>query len=185
MRGSPPLVRERLSPWARELPGARITPARAGKTGRTGKRNDVIRDHPRSCGKDSLHEPRYARMPGITPARAGKTFFLSLGCSSLRDHPRSCGKDCHELRFGDVFPGITPARAGKTRCSDCYRPEYQDHPRSCGKDPPENAMFLRPHGSPPLVRERLSSFATNSLSFRITPARAGKTAGAYREHAGI
>ena len=95
-RGSPPHARGRL-PRRRSTPSsARITPACAGKTGCTGFRGLVRRDHPRMRGEDEpfavawdvdLGSPPHARgrpkpipvrirVPRITPACAGKT-----GCS--------------------------------------------------------------------------------------------------------
>ena len=70
---------------------------------------------------------------------------------------------------------ITPARAGKT-----FRNVYggyitRDHPRSCGKDFGDAAIEERGTGSPPLVRERQDAVDVCQASFRITPARAGKT----------
>ena len=80
------------------------------------------------------------------------------------------------LRFTARFGiGITPARAGKTLI-DVYRLGLErDYPRSCGKDCFPSVQFSEPVGSPPLVRERPAEYAGKDLSFRITPARAGKT----------
>ena len=51
--GSPPLVRERLVPHHNVGHVGRITPARAGKTHHYLLGQGIVRDHPRSCGKDS------------------------------------------------------------------------------------------------------------------------------------
>ena len=131
----------------------------------------------------------------ITPARAGKTTKRLWDISQSRDHPRSCGKDsmalnCPQRAAGSpplvrerpvktalrcIFLGITPARAGKT-------PEWcqlvcrgQDHPRSCGKDDNGFSSKSFSPGSPPLVRERLTTPPGTVLLTGITPARAGKT----------
>ena len=50
--GSPPLVRERRFAFTIQRPWRRITPARAGKTRLYSLHFILIRDHPRSCGKD-------------------------------------------------------------------------------------------------------------------------------------
>ena len=52
-QGSPPLVRERLSPDKDACVSIRITPARAGKTVPPFVSSVSVWDHPRSCGKDS------------------------------------------------------------------------------------------------------------------------------------
>ena len=52
-QGSPPLVRERLSPDKDACVSIRITPARAGKTVNVYAQSFGRWDHPRSCGKDS------------------------------------------------------------------------------------------------------------------------------------
>ena len=91
--GSPPLVRERLVPHHNVGHVGRITPARAGKTHHYLLGQGIVRDHPRSCGKDLLMSDNPVWMLGspplvrerlsefigpklrtrITPARAGKT----------------------------------------------------------------------------------------------------------------
>ena len=59
--GSPPLVRERLRGCENWEQSQWITPARAGKTPMTRFQNVVIRDHPRSCGKDRILIPAIER----------------------------------------------------------------------------------------------------------------------------
>ena len=102
-QGSPPLVRERLQQSLCTCYPFRITPARAGKTYRRGTTDMTIRDHPRSCGKDSRWKKGSALRTRITPARAGKTFSLSSILVTFQDHPRSCGKDlCANLLFSFI-----------------------------------------------------------------------------------
>ena len=88
----------------------------------------------------------------------------------VRERPRNW-IDCK------INAGITPARAGKTidfrgRC--CI---LEDHPRSCGKDAMAEYKKQVLTGSPPLVRERQNKMDRACCQARITPARAGKTAG--------
>ena len=52
LRGSPPLVRERLADSQKINNYTRITPARAGKTKMVFSYLSEAGDHPRSCGKD-------------------------------------------------------------------------------------------------------------------------------------
>ena len=93
VHGSPPRVREGLSP-------ATHPPRRR-------------RDHPRVCGKDSnipytrssvLGSPPRVRegrafflfvvvASGITPACAGRTVLVEKFAGCIEDHPRVCGKD--------------------------------------------------------------------------------------------
>ena len=111
--GSPPLVRERPSQFLSLFITAGITPARAGKTSSAAITSRSLRDHPRSCGKDTPRSRRNSSGPGspplvrerlafrqvapaaarITPARAGKTDKMIVSVLNIRDHPRSCGKD--------------------------------------------------------------------------------------------
>ena len=72
----------------------RITPARAGKTMLLDVVNTKIKDHPRSCGKDSRAASPPSATPGSPPLVRERLpgDFLTL-----------------------VRIGITPARAGKTR----------------------------------------------------------------------
>ena len=152
--GSPPLVRERPFTIKSKSRFIRITPARAGKTFSLYRRIRHKQDHPRSCGKDLLAYSSYSSNPGSPP---------------LVRERRPLQLDIVERL------GITPARAGKTRACRRLNPSTQDHPRSCGKDVKmldKDAVVL---GSPPLVRERLSSQFLPGIFFRITPARAGKT----------
>ena len=53
-----------------------------------------------------------------------------------------------------------------------------DHPRSCGKDFNPNSLTALTPGSPPLVRERQAVEKRYTDVTGLTPARAGKTAGA-------
>ena len=74
-----------------------------------------------------------------------------------------------------VAVGITPADAGKTVSRYIDSAVRQDHPRGCG----ENMYTTRTApgflGSPPRMRGKRFSEATESMEERITPADAGKT----------
>ena len=152
--GSPPLVRERPTHSTRRNKGARITPARAGKTTGHQSRNRPSGDHPRSCGKDKYTPNSGYREVGSPPL--------------VRE--RLGGSGNHHL-----LPGITPARAGKTQFLSTTTWSSRDHPRSCGKDSLPVTCVPRRVGSPPLVRERLGLDDPAKVKSRITPARAGKT----------
>ena len=90
-----------------------ITPARAGKTGNSFDSRDGIRDHPRSCGKDSGNVCTDAEQMGSPPLVRERQLIWLCFLLVLR---------------------ITPARAGKTGICRHRHRQYEDHPRSCGKD---------------------------------------------------
>ena len=71
--------------------------------------------------------------------------------------------------------GITPADAGKTVLG-CYT-NFQrwDHPRRCGENSFHVHLLHRPKGSPPQMRGKQLSSASEAILSGITPADAGKT----------
>ena len=77
---------------------------------------------------------------------------------------------------------ITPARAGKTKRLSKLFNRVGDHPRACGENEDSIRLELEEAGSPPRVRGKRSYCDVRSGVRRITPARAGKTAGGYRQH---
>ena len=131
--GSPPLVRERRFTETCLGKYGGITPARAGKTCRSGRFYHGLQDHPRSCGKDRYTSTQRTPSKGSPPL--------------VRER--------HNILLTNTLTtGITPARAGKT-ASTCTRlASSRDHPRSCGKDAHRYKTAAGRTGSPPLVRER-------------------------------
>ena len=133
-RGSPPLVRERLSPNCYSIRAIGITPARAGKTMASMLAISCSRDHPRSCGKDIYCQESVSRAVGspplvrerpladhidfaqigITPARAGKTCRETFGGLSFHGSPPLVRERRQVKVIVIKNHGITPARAGKT-----------------------------------------------------------------------
>ena len=153
-RGSPPRVRGKplhRRPDNRE-PG--ITPARAGKTGRSRVPDRQGADHPRACGENQHDVRQRSESEGSPPRVRGKRIF---GC--------------------DLWPisGITPARAGKTVPRGDEGVQTADHPRACGENIILPYSSGKTYGSPPRVRGKLDKYRDGSLSLGITPARAGKT----------
>ena len=65
--GSPPRVREKLSPTLAHSIKSRITPACAGKTEILTIHSTFKRDHPRVCGKNSWITLRLAVVRGSPP----------------------------------------------------------------------------------------------------------------------
>ena len=116
-------MRERRVVDAERVIAARITPARAGKTGMPPGMPLYRRDHPRSCGKDTIFNYNHGDTAGspplvrerrddskeigievrITPARAGKTIRISYMKMRAWDHPRSCGKDSNGFLYFRPF----------------------------------------------------------------------------------
>ena len=85
-------------------------------------------------------------------------------------------REKHYLSARDsVWNGITPACAGKTfqHCQQFYL--VWDHPRVCGKNLANRCRSCLKPGSPPRVREKLSTVWNTVNQTGITPACAGKT----------
>ena len=132
----------------------RITPADAGKT-MCGDCSDLaVGDHPRGCGENCAIIIVHARRTGSPPRMRGKPSVSQLFRWALR---------------------ITPADAGKTFAHFVYFFLRQDHPRGCGENEIADDIIRRCGGSPPRMRGKLQSFSTFRVSYRITPADAGKT----------
>ena len=153
--GSPPLAREGQINSAFNLAVSRITPARAGRTAVVVLFQATAQDHPRSRGKDLKKPSKASKWLGITPARAGRTWKGSGVWWRPQDHPRSRGKDGEQRRETLDALGSPPlAREGLNKILDDGL-TIEDHPRSRGKDGISASIL--------------------PMSFRITPARAGRT----------
>ncbi len=111
-------------------------------------------DHPRECGKNFVNN--------------------QCGCMPIGSPPRVREKPLSNLQFF-LGLGITPASAGKTFALTALPSCAQDHPRECGKNKYHLTYLLNSSGSPPRVREKLNSYLSITIYFRITPASAGKT----------
>ena len=132
---------------------------------------------------------------GITPACAGKTFAALSARFSASDHPRMRGEDGSRPDSSPIPRGspphargrlwrrpraaecvrITPACAGKTRRTALSISDFQDHPRMRGEDSGHRRGRLPSLGSPPHARGRPDAPDGILLTWRITPACAGKT----------
>ena len=79
----------------------------------------------------------------------------------------------HDTVFFHV--GITPAYAGKRQVQKLGNYGVRDHPRLCGEkcEMPSTAFLYL--GSPPPMRGKAGYRSRNFLTFRITPAYAGKS----------
>ena len=152
--GSPPLVRERPTAYARQTPCSGITPACAGTTFVGGRRHFFRQDHPRLCGNDAVQGDTGRVLEGSPPLVRERLLVCSF--------------------FPPPF-GITPACAGTTQVEQKRSILPWDHPRLCGNDELNQTPVDAYMGSPPLVRERLARRRTNPFHLRITPACAGTT----------
>ena len=72
-------------------------------------------------------------------------------------------------------PGITPAGAGKRLFFFWINFTERDHPRRCGEKAYQKEFYQRYMGSPPQVRGKVIDSCSISMTFRITPAGAGKS----------
>ena len=74
------------------------------------------------------------------------------------------------------FVRITPAYAGKSSSPRTCRHGCKDHPRLCGEKSTLDRIRLSKLGSPPPMRGKAGGRASLTVSSRITPAYAGKSA---------
>ena len=139
---------------------AGITPACAGKSGKTDWTTMCRRDHPRVCG-----EKFCAIRPQVVQAGSP---------------PRVRGKVNRSAKLL-AADGITPACAGKRTRHAVKRHWSRDHPRVCG----EKLFYAFYHvpcpGSPPRVRGNGLAQMPLPCLVRIAPACAGKRK-SYSKH---
>ena len=138
----------------------RITPAGAGKTAAEAPSIRCTKDHPRRCGEND-------------PAVPGEN-------AAAGSPPQVRGKQAQRLKAADMS-GITPAGAGKTLTRALRSSRLRDHPRRCGENGRRTKKKGVRRGSPPQVRGKRTSRTGCTVRYRITPAGAGKTAGAKIE----
>ena len=151
--GSPPRVRGRAVGGGLFGLVVGITPARAGKSIAAGRHVLTYQDHPRACGEESSSSVVVSSPQGSPP--------------------RVRGRVRRALNHSDQA-GITPARAGKSRHIAACSEVVTDHPRACGEEAIDLINWFIEQGSPPRVRGRACQAEMDSVSPRITPARAGK-----------
>ena len=83
----------------------------------------------------------------------------------------------------DGAGGITPAHAGKRAEASVFRGCCRDHPRPCGEKQCIVGIPWCLGGSPPPMRGKAYGILPPHLTFRITPAHAGKSNAASRSQA--
>ena len=131
----------------------------------------------------------------ITPAHAGKSTIAWSYEKRNRDHPRTRGEKYNVFIVLLISEGspphtrgkvalfviciyhyrITPAHAGKSHVVKFFQIVKKDHPRTRG----EKFLNFEPYsyylGSPPHTRGKAFTNSGTFMSFRITPAHAGKS----------
>ena len=152
-----------------------ITPAYAGKRQRTGRHRLHRRDHPRLCGEKTENRQTPAAQTGSPPPMRGKAATRQQRkVKKIGSPPPMRGKvPIHDTVFFHV--GITPAYAGKSMELSSNIMVSKDHPRLCGEKASTKAWELWGTGSPPPMRGKAGYRSRNFLTFRITPAYAGKS----------
>ena len=156
---------------------------------------------PRVRGKDQFGRP-LQRHIGITPACAGKSTGDPVRGGFARDHPRVCGEKAQEA-WRNLTPSgspprvrgkeymqskarlnsrITPACAWKSHTAFWIQLFCEDHPRVCGEKSPKRRSPWPFTGSPPRVRGKAPEVGEVAVSYRITPACAGKSVSPSTAH---
>ena len=108
--------------------------------------------------------------------------------STRRGSPPHVRGRVRHLPGGGLMLRITPACAGKRQMSTFFADMERDHPRMCGEEPGASELRHKKRGSPPHVRGRGPGGRGRPRARGITPARAGKRAGArlsrpiWRDH---
>ena len=135
----------------------------------------VVGSSPLTRGKLNRRDKPLATA-GLIPAHAGKTRrFRSRLATLPGSSPLTRGKLVHGLLNGDRGR-LIPAHAGKTsgRITVCHA--FPAHPRSRGENVLMSLGLWARSGSSPLTRGKLRSLTRSSLTGRLIPAHAGKTA---------
>ena len=105
-------------------------------------------------------------------------YFLSFGAFNLQESPLRIRGEALRLFSPHPQQRITPAHAGKSTSGFSTSSKVKDHPRACG----EKGITGRGHavamGSPPRMRGKGIKKAAEDVVPGITPAHAGKRAGA-------
>ena len=151
--GSPPRRRGKVKHVLHAVLDVGITPAWAGKSGRSCGQTSASRDHPRVGGE--------------------KVHIISLILARVGSPPRRRGKDKAEHLVQDHI-GITPAQAGKSSARFPHRTSARDHPRIGGEKCTQPRPAPTVTGSPPHRRGKDVTSAQAQSQVGITPAWAGK-----------
>ena len=152
--GSSPRVRGKREHAHQGMLGARLIPARAGKTGRRSRRTGARTAHPRACGENREVHATGGAGGGSSPRVRGKRASWIAETTGSR---------------------LIPARAGKTHGVALEDSHPTAHPRACGENSMLGDLHLGTGGSSPRVRGKPPDSVPSSCAGRLIPARAGKT----------
>ena len=152
--GSSPRVRGKRPDLVSGEVGARLIPARAGKTRSGVAVRSSSSAHPRACGENWSTASRRSTASGSSPRVRGKRLQAAPHRSDA---------------------GLIPARAGKTSISATGHPCLWAHPRACGENLWGSEVVVSPGGSSPRVRGKPVGERGRCFAGGLIPARAGKT----------
>ena len=198
--GSPPRRRGKALHRVKNDLRYGITPAWAGKSTVVLPTPGYLWDHPRVGGEKLVFHVGQRGQRGSPPRGRGKVFdpyFLEYGS---KDHPRVGGEKLLQFALPLLLTGspprgrgkgrppctvqtiqrITPAWAGKRRNRGCCAAGKGDHPRVGGEKRCSGNTRIRPRGSPPRGRGKVSCLFPPWPLNGITPAWAGKSWAATR-----
>ncbi len=162
-REQPPLARGRLVQGLGEDLGSGTTPAGAGTTPRSGRREGRRRNNPRWRGDDPVEGEGSTRPREQPPLARG----------------RPVGRQRHP-----VVRGTTPAGAGTTGTTARSGAARTNNPRWRGDDSPLLIPNSRRREQPPLARGRHYPSVSDTSRLRTTPAGAGTTKRAGTDRVG-
>ena len=152
--GSSPRVRGKRPDLVSGEVGARLIPARAGKTRSGVAVRSSSSAHPRACGENWSTASRRSTASGSSPRVRGKRLQAAPHRSDA---------------------GLIPARAGKTCGGARSLFRRGAHPRACGENLWGSEVVVSPGGSSPRVRGKRPVLAPWVGPVWLIPARAGKT----------
>ena len=184
----PRLCGEKVDAWFEGTLDKGSPPPMRGKDHRTDVQGVRRWDHPRLCGEKDLCRVLCPRHTGITPAYAGKRLSYDFSYTANEDHPRLCGEKYFRRDAANMDIGSPPPMRGKVDSGKQQGRRQWDHPRLCGEKRKEEYEYIVVSGSPPPMRGKGFYKKNSESEHRITPAYAGKSAGAmiqrakYRDH---
>ena len=151
--GSPPRVRGEAVFKPGHVPGARITPACAGRSRKRAARGLAGPDHPRVRGEKFMVAKKRDFVNGSPPRARGEV------AQSQRE---------------EKIKRITPVCAGRSFTLLWVRKQSTDHPSVRGEKAGCSIDVYRHEGSPPRARGEVIRPFSGRCRPRITPACAGR-----------
>ena len=194
-RGSPPRRRGGLIGGVVWVSMLGLTPAQAGRTGRSRSAKSRAWAHPRAGGADLVSASMVASADGSPPRRRGGRPRSSSCVSPPAAHPRAGGADLYLRRLSILTEGspprrrggqrgfggeahrrgLTPAQAGRTGAIGTDTRRTTAHPRAGGADQRLRERLALAEGSPPRRRGGLLDGPGRGGREGLTPAQAGRT----------